>query len=229
MRKRCASKIKFITKGEKLRKHAALLFLIPLMLFSCKAASVKKDGPQMTVQEQEDKAMDKFRDMLEGTKELRREDTVPLITAGYGEVIDKYPDSFLAEESYYRLMVLNLRDYSPPREEEAERLYREYFQKYKDPRIGMAMNGDLARYYYDNNRWERLARFTTPFMREFLKSGKYGDTVFIFFYTEAKFFLKDYEEARKGYQIIKKNFPGTGNAKIAEHRLEYMKSIQKDK
>jgi len=95
--------------------------------------------------------------------------------------------------------------------------------------MGMAMNGDLARYYYDNNRWEKLALFATPFMREYIKSGKYGDTVFIFFYTEAKFFLKDYEEARKGYQIIMENFKGSGNARIAEQRLKYMESMQNNK
>jgi TolA-binding protein len=178
------------------------------------------------VKEQEEKAMQLFTQVLEDTRELTRPDAMPIIKKGFYETIEKYPDSFLAEESYYRLMTINLREVYPPKEEEAEEIYREYFKNYKNPRIGMTMTSDLARFYYDYQRWEKLAKFTTPFMREYVKSGKYGDTVFIFLYTEAKFYLKDYEEARKGYQIMKKNFAGTRNAEMAEKRLEYIKSIQ---
>lgn len=169
--------------------------------------------------------MNKFRDILESTRELKRQDAVPLILDGYDEVMEKYPNSYLAEESYYRKMSIYLLENYPPMEEEAEGLFREYFQKYKKPRLGMIMNSELARYYYSRQRWEKLARFTTPFMREYVKSGKYGDTVFLFLYTEAKFHLKDYEEARRGYQIIKKIFKGKRDAKLADQRLEYLNSL----
>jgi outer membrane protein assembly factor BamD (BamD/ComL family) len=166
-----------------------------------------------------------FNEMLESTRELKREDYIPIIMKKYEEMIEKYPDTFRSEEAYYRMMRVNLREFYPPREEEAERLYREYFKKYKNPRVGMAMNGDLARHYFKHQRWEKLARFQTTFIKEYVKSGKYGDTLFLYLYTEAKFHLKDYEEARRGYQIIKRNFKGKRNAMMAEKRLEQLKTI----
>jgi len=207
-------------------KRLILLCLIPAMLVSCKSAPVDQSGPVMTVTEQEEKAMERFKTLLDETRELDRSDAMPLILEGYREVMDKYPDSFLAEESYFRMMTIALHEVYPPKEEEAENLYNEYFRRYKHPQMGMAMNGELARYYYKEMKWEKLAKFTTPFMREYVKSGKYGDTVFLFLYTEAKFHLKDYDEARKGYQIIKRNSAGTRDADIAEQRLEYIRSIQ---
>jgi len=205
-----------------------IFILMTFLLVSCKAAPVKQ-APSLTVTQQEELAMKKFREILDSTKELKRQDAVPLIMNGYDEVIEKYPDSYLAEESYYRKMSIYLLENYPPMEKEAEDVYREYFSKYKKPRMGMAMNGDLARYYYNNQKWEKLARFTTPFMREYVRTGKYGDTVFLFLYTEAKFYLKDYEEARKGYQIIKKNFAGKPDARNAEQRIEYINSILESK
>ena len=208
------------------------LIISSLALMSCKAAPKRTDDlfekPQMTVKEQEARALEDFQVMLESTAELKRQEAVPLLAKGYAQVIEDYPASFLAEESYYRMMLMNLRDYTPPREAEAEEVYREYFKKYKNPRIGMAMNGDLARYYYSYRRWEKLAMFTTPFMREYVKSGKYGDTLFLFLYSEAKYFLKDYNEARKGYLIIKKNFKGKRDEKVAEERLEAIEALTRD-
>ena len=209
-----------------------LLVSVLLALASCKAAPQRPadvlERPSIPVKEQDEKALAEYKAILESTAELRREQAVPVLAEGYARVIDQYPASFLAEESHYRLMLMNLQDFFPPREEEAEKVYREYFSRYKNPRIGMTMNGDLARYYYKNQRWEKLAKFTLPFMKEYVKSGKYGDTVFIFFYTEAKFFMKDYDEARKGYLIIKENFKGKSNARIAEERLEFIKSLKVD-
>jgi len=228
VRQKRVRKIKCESKGEEVSKRI-ILFIFLLMIFSCKGLVREDDSlkhPSQSVQEQEEKAMEEFKVMLESTKGMRRENIVPLISEGYNDIIEKYPDSFLAEESYYRLMVIKLRDHYPPQEEEAERLYREYFRIYKKPRIGMSMNGDLARYYYDYKKWEKLASFTMPFMKEYVKTGKYGDTVFLFLYTEAKFHLKEYDEARRGYQIIKRNFAGKRDAKIAEERLEYIKSLQ---
>lgn len=159
----------------------------------------------MTVKEQEDRAMLKMTELLEITSTKKREEALPYIVSGYREIMQKYPESFMAEEGYYRLMVINIRDYYPPRVKEAEDIYREYFKRYKKPRVGMSMTGDLARFYYANGLWEKLSRFTVPYMREYARSGKYGDTVFLFLYTEARFHLKDYREARKGYTIVLRN------------------------
>lgn len=212
-----------------MNKPIVFIIILSTLLASCKGAPqrVEEPIPQSTLpaQEQNEKALVKFKEMLDGTADIRREEAIPMLADGYNTIIEEYPQSFLAEESYYRLMTLNLRDYYPPHEAEAERVYREYFKRYPNPRIGMAMNGDLARYYYDNQKWEKLAQFTTPFMREFAKSGKYGDTVFLFLYSEAKYNLKDYKEARKGYLIIRKNFKGTRDAEVAGERLNSIKSI----
>lgn len=211
--------------GGEVAKKLFIFLMISAALFSCKAAPVKQ-APALTVTEQENMAMDRFRELLESTRELKRQEAMPLIMNGYSEVMEKYPDSLLAEESYYRLMSIYLLENFPPKEKEAEEVYREYFSRYKNPRLAMALNGDLARHYYKHGKWEKLAKFTTPFMREYVRSGRYGDTVFLFLYTEAKFHLKDYEEARRGYQIIKSKFKGKRDAKLAQQRLEYINSIQ---
>lgn len=208
------------------------MMIAMLLVLSCTGQQKKADvAPSptvaMTLQEQNSLAMKKFSDMLEITKNARRQDVLVPLMDGYREIINKYPDSSLAQESYYRLMLMNLQDFDPPRETEAEKIYREYFAKYPKPRLGMTVNGELARYYYQNGKWEKLASFTTPFMREYVKSGKYGDTVFLFLYTEAKYHLGDYKEARKGYLTIKRLFPNSSDARLSDERLKVIDKKRK--
>jgi hypothetical protein len=42
----------------------------------------------------------------------------------------------------------------------------------------------------------------------------------MFFYSEAKFWLRDYEEAEKGYKIVKYFFPSSSEARISDKRLK---------
>ena len=186
--------------------------------------TIKQQKTYMSVKEQEEKSMVKMNEILEITSTKKKEEAIPFIISGYRDIMENYPESFMAEEGYYRLMIINLRDYYPPKIKEAEAIYKEYFRRYRKPRIGMSMTGDLARYYYANGMWEKLSRFTVPFMREFAKSGKYGDTVFLFLYTESRFHLEDYNEARKGYNIVLKNSAeGSSDYNMAINRLEAIK------
>lgn len=207
---------------------AVYALMLIMALASCKGAEVKApatDAPSAaSVQEQEQLAMVKLGEMLDETTPLRREAAVPVLINGYFEVIENYPYSFIAEESYFRLMTIYLKDFYPSREAEAEALYSEYFTKYRNPQTGMAMTTDLARHYYETKNWRKLSSFTVPFMREFAKSGKYGDTVFLFYYSEAQFFLEKYGEARKGYKYMIKNNPNSRDSKLANARLKVIKT-----
>lgn len=174
---------------------------------------------RMPVEKQEELAMQTYQQMLELTAERSRYEVLDQLRDGYYKVINEYPDSFLAEESYLRLILHYLHDYEIPREDDAERLYKEYFEKYPKPRMNNAINDALSRHYYEFGRWEKLAKFTTPFMRAYVKEGKFANTIYLFFYSESKFRLGEYDEARRGFRIIMRLFPDTKEADHAKKRL----------
>lgn len=174
----------------------------------------------LPLEKQEALAMETYKQMLELTADTPRYEVLDQLREGYYKVINEYPDSYLAEESYFRLILHYLHDYEIPREDDAERLYKEYFAKHPKPRLNNAINDAVSRHYYEFGRWEKLARFTTPFMRAYVKEGKYQNTIYLFFYSESKFRLGEIEEARRGFRIIEKLFPETVEAKHAEKRID---------
>jgi TolA-binding protein len=210
-----------------LRKAAIILLIVSFgpALFSC-ALPVKERPVTLPVEEQEKKSMEKFNEMLEMTANVPRHTVVPQIEQGYYDIISNYPDSYLAEEAYFRLIIMNLEDYYPNRIEKAEELYREYFSKYPKPRLNNAINDTMVRYYYIERHWEKLAAMCIPYLKEYAKTGKLSSPLFIFFYSEAKLYMDDLNEARKGYKILISQFPSSHEAKIARDRLN---EIQKAK
>ncbi len=201
------------------------------LLFSCATAPVEEEPEKVTlpVEEQEKLAMQTFNDMLETTANVPRRKVLNELEQGYNKIIKEYPDTDLAQESYLRLMLYNLEDFERPRVETAENIYKEYFKKYPEPKLGSAMNFYLAKFYFEYHHWEKLAEFSTPFLREYVKTGKYSKTLYLLYYSEAKFHLKDYEEAEKGFTLMLKEFPGTQEAGFAETRLKELKSRRQDK
>lgn len=209
-------------------KRVAIIFLVMLLpecfLLSCAVAPPREEPPKLVVEEQDRLSMIKFEEVLEATANLPHDETRPMVREGFYYIIAQYPDSYLAEESYFRLIISYLEDFYPPEEKRAEELYRDYFEKYPKPRLNNAINDTMARHYYRNGKWEKLLAFSVPYLRDYVKTGKLPNPLFIFFYSEAKFNLTDLKEAKTGYKTLIRHFPKSHEARIAKDKLKILQS-----
>jgi hypothetical protein len=119
---------------------------------------------------------------------------------------------------------MNIEDYYPPRTEQAEKYYREFVSKYPNSPLRFAVDDTMGRFYYNNKIWGGLLELCAPYIREYITSGELGGPLFLFFYTEAKFFSGDIVEADKGYRTIIRLFPGSQEARVAGARIEDIRS-----
>jgi tetratricopeptide (TPR) repeat protein len=203
-----------------------------LALYSCATQPVveeKKPEPaavRITPEEQQQKALEAYNDLVEITADVDRRAVLPQLKEGHLRVIRDYPDSSFAEESYLRLIMISFEDYEVPQFEEAEKYYREYFKSYPKPRLDNAINEAMARYYYRYGLWERLANFLTPQIEKYVRTGESPGPFYLFIYTEALFYLKDYKEAEKGYLTVIRLYPGSHEAKIAADKLKTIEALK---
>lgn len=200
-----------------------------LALGGCKTTppSPEPTAPAATPPEQQEQlAQDTFLAMLEVTGVKSRAEAVPELEAGYRKIIYEYPKSSLNEQAYFLYLRFLLKDNDPPREDEAEAIYQEYFKAYPDARLTSAMNETLARFYFAFERWEKLARFTTPFMKKFKETGKLRGPMYLYLYSEAKFHLGLVGEAEIGYTLLADRFPGTLEGNVAAKRIEMIEEMR---
>lgn len=208
-----------------------LLFIgVAILLFSCSSTLPEKKplaevAPLSLVEklpppEQDLRAQKVFEEILEMTLEEERSDVLPKMEVAYLKIINEYPDSSFAEESYMRLIILNLNDYIPPRIEEAERLYQEFLRKYPLSFQKFAIGDTIVRFYYRQQLWQKLLEFTTPEVKTYIETGKLRGPFFLFLYSEALFNLNELFEAEKGYKIIRELFPSSAEAVISNDRLK---------
>ncbi len=181
--------------------------------------------PPLEIEKQEKLAEIKYIDLLDSTARMHRTEKRDILRDGFKEVIAKYPDSSYAHESHYHLMRAYLYNYDIPMEKEAEEVYESYFRKYDDPKIGNALSLEMAKYYYQFQNWNKLASFTVPFMQEFVETGKIRDGLFLFYYSEAKYKLKDYGEALRGYVTFSKLYPNNKMGGFIRKRLKEIRHI----
>jgi len=165
--------------------------------------------PALPIEQQEQLATKTFNDMLDMTGEQPRKEVLPQLVAGYQKIIEEAPDTYLAEESHLRLIIHYFEDPETPQVEKAEEVYRQYFERYKNPKLGPGINATMARLYYNYKMWDRLASFMVPFVKQYVETGKIADKLYLFYYSESKFQLKEYVEAARGYRLmIRENPPG---------------------
>jgi tetratricopeptide (TPR) repeat protein len=204
-------------------------FAAAFMIASCAVAPVEVEEKRpmvasvMPVEEQEEKSVEAYTDILEMTANVDKLTIVPQLKEKYLELIEDYPDAYFAEESFLRLIELSFRYYDEPNVDAAEHYYMEYFRKYPKPRLDKMMNDTMARSYYRFGFWGRLATFLEPHMMKYARTGKLRGPLYIFFYSEAKFHLQEHAEARKGYQTVIRLFPGSREAAISKERLNKIK------
>jgi hypothetical protein len=207
----------------------ALCVSLLVVLASC-APSVKPTPPEepptakLPPEKQNDLAMLDYEKMLDMTTERGKRNVLPELEESYREVIRKYPDAYLTQESYWRLIRLNMWDYEPPRIDEAERIREEFMQKYPNSRMINVIDDSMSRYYYTNRQWDRLLNVLKYQIRKFIETDMLESPLFMFFYAEAKYNLNDFVEAKKGYNILVNRFPGSHEARVAGDRLKELQT-----
>lgn len=185
----------------------------------------------LEVEKQQELAEKKYFDLHESTARMPRVEKRDILVEGFKEVIAKYPDSSFAHESHYHLMRSYLYNYDFPREKEAEEVYDSYFKKYDNPMMGNTIHLEMAKYYYQFKIWKKLESFTIPFMQEFVATGKMRDGLILFYYSEAKFNLKDYKEALRGYVTYANLYQKNKKDKFVLKRLKeirHMLSVEEE-
>lgn len=211
--------------------YAASFFLAAaLMTLSCappppevgrpEVVPEKPPEAELSSQEQNALAMVEYERILDMTVEKGKRNVLPEMEESYRNVIARYPDAYLAQESYWWLILMNLEDYYPPRIERAEKYYEEFLKKYPDSSVKLLLDDTLARFYYRSNIWDRLLKICSSYVRKYTETGELRTPMFMFFYSEAKFRLNDLKEAKKGYKIVVRRFPDSTEASLSRQRLE---------
>lgn len=147
----------------------------------------------------------------------------------YARIITEYPDTPLAQESYWKLVTVSLRDYSPPDFEKAEAYYNDFMAKYPGSVLKNAVEQTLINKYVRHAEWERLLKFCTPAFMEFKDEGKAPTPLVVFMYSEAHYRLGNIIEAEEGYKAVLELYPTLSYGKRAEKRLEEIKQKEEKK
>lgn len=213
---------------KSLKKVAAVhffLFLILLPQLVC-SGEIQGSGGFAVSADQEDRAFEEFEKVLKIIESSDRASALPRVEAAYRDVMNKFPGSKAAQESYWRLLSLYVNDYNPPQYEEAEDLYADFVTTYPESPYRNLLEETLTGGYYSNAQWEKLLSFYTPVIRRFIETGSLQSSEAMFMYSEAKLNLRDFSEAGKGYRIIISLFPDSKDSMKARQRLKQLEMIK---
>lgn len=97
----------------------------------------------LSIEEQKAKAYELFRQILYLSDSPEREKHLPEIKSLYREIIEKYPDSGLTQESYLRLVMLAKNEKTAEGDAEAARLYEEFSRKYPGSKLKRVIENEL--------------------------------------------------------------------------------------
>lgn len=196
-----------------------LMSLGILLIISCAPPATKGQKSPLPIPDQEEMALSRYNDILEMTANEHELEVAPKLQAEYKRLIEDYPDSFYAEESYFRLMKHAIKYSWPPNIDEADHWYMEYTKNYENPRMLNVMNDYMVRTYFYYEEWARLVNFLQPYIKKYIETGDARPAHFLYYYSDAKANLKEYVEARHGYEAIIELFPGSTEAVRAQEKL----------
>jgi len=186
----------------------------------------EKAEAKLTPEEQNNLAMAEYERLLNMTVEKGKRNVLAELEESYRNIIAKYPDAYLAQESYWWLILMNLEDHSPPRIERAESYYEEFRKKYPDSTMKVVFDDTLGRFYYRSNLWDKLIKISHSYVKKYIETDELPTPLFMFFYSEAKYKTDDLKEARKGYRIVINRFPDSTEAAIARERLDEIRETE---
>ncbi len=201
---------------------------LSLVLSSCATQPPKHEveaprpAPVLSQKEQDSRALVIFEQVAEVFAGDDRKAALPKAEALYLKIINEYPDAALGQECYWRLILIYLRDYTPPQFEKAEAHYTAFVKKYAQSPLRREIEDSVAKAYYVNGKWDKLLAFYTPAVRRYIETGKLDRPHDIYYYAEAKMNLGDLVEAEKGYKIVISLFPKFREGILAAQRLEQL-------
>lgn len=191
--------------------------ILAFLLTANPAASVEKT---LTVEEQKDAAFEVFAEILDiSTSSNDRLQVLPKMMDKYNEIIDKYPEAPLAQESHMKLIQIYLRDYSPPDFNKAEMIYGKFSNRYPKSFLRGIVEETMGYKYYKYSEWNRLLNFTAPILDRYADNSGKARPALIFFYAEANYSLGNMKDAEKGYKLVIKLFPDGMESPRAKSRL----------
>lgn len=205
----------------------SLYSLLPVVLLlgltSCVTTEPKPvaspPAEPLSQSEQDKRALEIFDQLVAILSEGDRKAALPKAEELYLKIINEYPAAALGQECYWRLILINLRDYVPPRLDKAEAHHRDFLKKYPQSPLKHEIEDALTKAYYANGKWEKLLVFYAPVIRRYIETGKLERPYDIYYYAEAKMNLGDLVEAEKGYKIIVSVFPQSREGSLAVQRL----------
>lgn len=204
----------------------ALMSMCLVLIVSCATApDTKGQKSPLPIADQEEMSIQKYNDILELTANANELEVAPKLQEQYRQLIKDYPDSFYAEESYFRLMKHSIKYSWPPNIEAAEGYYMEYVKNYEKPRLLNVMNDYMVRTYYFYEEWTRLVNFLQPYVKHYIETGDAKPVHFMYYYSVAKLNLKEYDEARRGFETVIELFPGSNEATIAHEKLKELNKL----
>jgi outer membrane protein assembly factor BamD (BamD/ComL family) len=218
--------------GKRISFLACVILSSAIFLWSCAAlrpaapqAKTEEKPPEetkkpLTPAEQGEKAFNLFTEILSFTETGDREAALPKMEATYLKIIAEYPDTPLAQESYWRLISIYVNDYTPPLYEKAEPLYYEFLKKYPGSGMKVPVEDTLSQSYHKNAKWDRLLALHAPAVDEYSEKGKIATPEPLFMYAEAKLHTGNVEDAEKYYKAVISAFPNSFRAAISKKRLE---------
>jgi len=186
------------------------------------APSPEKEAP-LSKEEQQKRSVELFRRIFDLSRSNDRPAHLNQMMDLYYQIIEHYPDAPLAQESYWRLIEICFKDFQPPKKDKALSLYKEFQGRYPDSPLKNVVNFTMTRLLYLNGFWNDLLAFTSPGKEDFSNPKASRSPLPIFFYSEAKFHLNDFQEASRGYRAILEYFPDSHMAVTAGKRMEDIK------
>ncbi len=163
-------------------------------------------------------------DLIESTND--RQSVLPQIEAAYKRIISEYPEAPLAQESYWKLIEIYLKSYSPPEYEKAEAIYSEFRGKYPKSVLKGIVDDTMGNEFYKKKEWNRLLKICTPVVNEYLDKKNTPRAALMYKCAEAHYNLGNFEEAEKGYKILADLFPKTSLGKRSISMIDRIKMNQ---
>jgi tetratricopeptide (TPR) repeat protein len=129
--------------------------------------SSEKAEQKTDLTDRKDKAYEIFEEILILTETSDMKDAFPKIESLYFKIIHEYPDTELAQECYWRLVILYVERNTPPLFEKAEKTYAEFLKKHPQSVIKYLIEDTLSKSYYKKGKWENLLELNHPAVEAF--------------------------------------------------------------
>jgi len=201
-----------------------------MMLFSVvpqEAVSEMTNAPgsseKANLTDRKAEAYEIFEEILVLTETSDMKDVFPKIESLYYKIIHEYPDTALAQECYWRLVILYVEKSTPPHFEKAENTYAEFLKKYPESVIRFLIEDTLSKSYYKEGKWKKLLKLNLPAVEDYYKTGKLSNPAPLFMYAEAQYNLGDIGAAAKAYRSLVDSFPKSRMTSTSQERLEEIK------